>query len=394
MVGLVLVAGLACAVGGVETPTLPPVGPVPLGPQPTVTLLPTSTGAATVPPVPTPASVVFEPGAISSTQFGVVSPAGPTVYLVNVQTGQRMSVTLRPQIGNLIALGISAPDGSVLLDSALGLVTWTGSLTAAGDYTLTVTLLSDEPARFLLDVVIPPPNAEAPGTCEVTAVDGGVALYESTYTAETFGTAVAGDVTLAHVKTADGWIGFDPGVAQAGNQGRARMRWYPPGTNLTFNPQGCDLTLELVLSMAMLENGTYFVFGLQDVQLVNGSYTDPAFSQGTPGHSIHDTFMGSVRAFGDMNGDGLEDAAFTLASNTGGTGTFVEIVVVLNNGGNPQAVPGLQVGDREPVTSMFIENGVLTAGVTVHGPNDGFCCPSVQETWTITLQGGALVKAP
>jgi hypothetical protein len=52
-----------------------------------------------------------------------------------------------------------------------------------------------------------------------------------------FGTLPAKSSVKATAKTIDGWYGFDPGVAQAGNQGLDRLRWVPAG-----NPAGNSMT--------------------------------------------------------------------------------------------------------------------------------------------------------
>ena len=40
----------------------------------------------------------------------------------------------------------------------------------------------------------------------------------------------AGESVNLEVRTASGWLGFDPGVAQAANTCSFRYRWLPPGT--------------------------------------------------------------------------------------------------------------------------------------------------------------------
>jgi hypothetical protein len=40
-----------------------------------------------------------------------------------------------------------------------------------------------------------------------------------------FGTMPSGETYEVLAQTADGWVGFDPGVAQAPNVGLARHRW-------------------------------------------------------------------------------------------------------------------------------------------------------------------------
>jgi hypothetical protein len=44
-------------------------------------------------------------------------------------------------------------------------------------------------------------------------------------TSDVFGVMSTGDEYKALARTADGWVGFDPGIAQAGNIGLAHHRW-------------------------------------------------------------------------------------------------------------------------------------------------------------------------
>ncbi len=44
-------------------------------------------------------------------------------------------------------------------------------------------------------------------------------------TSEIFGTIGIGESYEALARTTDGWVGFDPGIAQAGNIGLAHHRW-------------------------------------------------------------------------------------------------------------------------------------------------------------------------
>jgi hypothetical protein len=62
-------------------------------------------------------------------------------------------------------------------------------------------------------------------------------------TSDVFGTMPAGEIYAVLARTADGWLGFDPGVAQAGNIGLAHHRWVQ--LNLTPTPSCLD-TVDLV----------------------------------------------------------------------------------------------------------------------------------------------------
>lgn len=98
-----------------------------------------------------------------------------------------------------------------------------------------------------------------------------------------------------------------------------------------------------------------------------------------------------VHAFGDLNGDGVDDAAVILAASGGGSGTFITLEAVVNDQGTPRHAATAQLGDRAQVKSIVIEGGQVTLDVLTHGPDDPMCCPSVKATKKFKLQGDALI---
>lgn len=77
----------------------------------------------------------------------------------------------------------------------------------------------------------PSPQAELPageGPCTVTAQVEVPAYLRPDERSDRFGFLGAGEQVVAEVRTKDGWLGFDPGVAQAGNVGVFRYRWIMP----------------------------------------------------------------------------------------------------------------------------------------------------------------------
>jgi hypothetical protein len=93
------------------------------------------------------------------------------------------------------------------------------------------------------------------------------------------------------------------------------------------------------LTVEQLRNATLTVMGsdqiLRTVTLKDGLYqegSDPA-QLGYVSISLGENF-----AFGDLNADGMDDAAIIIGENYGGTGVFVSVVAVLNQGGLPNAV--------------------------------------------------------
>ncbi len=96
-------------------------------------------------------------------------------------------------------------------------------------------------------------------------------------------------------------------------------------------------------------------------------------------------------AFGDMNGDGAVDAAALVAENYGGSGTFVSLVVFLNENGKPSQAAITPVDDRPMIKSVSIEAGMLALEATIHGLEDPMCCPALQTSRHYQLDGSELV---
>ncbi|MCS7011623.1 MAG: hypothetical protein N2049_03705 [Anaerolineales bacterium] len=109
------------------------------------------------------------------------------------------------------------------------------------------------------------------------------------------------------------------------------------------------------------------------VTLVDGHYssgTDPT------AEDYLQVSLGEVMAFGDLNYDGVNDAAAVLFLNTGGTGVFVYLAAVLNEDGLPLHVASVFLGDRSVVETLSIAAGEILVQAVVHGPEDPMCCPS------------------
>jgi hypothetical protein len=100
--------------------------------------------------------------------------------------------------------------------------------------------------------------------------------------------------------------------------------------------------------------------------------------------------VASPIAEGDLNGDGVPDAALVLSENTGGTGRFRALVVVLNQNGNPVQAGTVQLGDRVPINTLTIQDERVTVDMIVHGPQDPLCCASLPTTQTFRLSSAGL----
>jgi len=82
------------------------------------------------------------------------------------------------------------------------------------------------------------PSSPSTATCNLTAVEALPVYNRASVAGGLFGTLEAGASVEATVRTADGFYGFDPGVAQAGNAGLFRLRWVLKTTGLTTTT-GC-----------------------------------------------------------------------------------------------------------------------------------------------------------
>ena len=150
--------------------------------------------------------------------------------------------------------------------------------------------------------------------------------------------------------------------------------------------EGKPLTLEA------LKNAAYLSEWPADgvAQLVDGEYEEEI----VPGAAskLVIVFYPDMYAFGDLDGDGVEDAAVVLATSGGGSGTFISLEAVINDEGTPHHVATAFLGDRVEINSVAIESGEITVDMVTHGPDDPLCCPTLEVTQEYELQGDTLVE--
>lgn len=92
------------------------------------------------------------------------------------------------------------------------------------------------PPTLAPPTIVPPTGLPSgSGACTPTATTAFDVYARPSLTADVFGT-FSPDFPPISIsgRTADGWLGFDPGVAQAANIGVFRLRWIPPGAPMTL----------------------------------------------------------------------------------------------------------------------------------------------------------------
>lgn len=96
--------------------------------------------------------------------------------------------------------------------------------------------------------------------------------------------------------------------------------------------------------------------------------------------------------YGDLNGDGKDEAVVISVCNTGGTGNFTEAYIFSMDNGRPKQILRLDGGDRAEggIREARIENGRLVVDTNDPGENGAACCAEVVVTRTYELKGGKL----
>ncbi len=129
---------------------------------------------------------------------------------------------------------------------------------------------------------------------------------------------------------------------------------HPTSSIKPKSPRSKELTIET------LKNATYRPNSPARVRLINGKFFSKGHSIG--GHSI---WLGETIIREDLNGDGAQDAIVVILENTGGSGVFMELAIVINNNGKPIHAESFSLGDRVRISDVRVEpNGIIKLTVT------------------------------
>jgi hypothetical protein len=161
----------------------------------------------------------------------------------------------------------------------------------------------------------------------------------------------------------------------------------PPTLTVTVAPVPTPTAtaVQSELTLDILKNGTYHAPSYdRTIKLVEGVFDTGSSSDP---YYVH---MLDAAAFGDLNGDGADDAAILLAENGGGSGVFVSLIIVFSQNGMPLQVGAVDLGDRVLVNAMTIQSGIVELVMLVHGPNDPSCCPNQPERQSYRMLGTSL----
>lgn len=144
------------------------------------------------------------------------------------------------------------------------------------------------------------------------------------------------------------------------------------------------------LTVSILRNATYHSRECGTITLSNGR-----FQGGEP--TLFNNLICSISlldmvAFGDLDGDGLDDAAAFLGADFSGSGFFVSVNAVLNKNGGPRHIASVSFEDRIKIDAVRIEAGIIHLNATVHSAAAPMCCPDSLVQWNYRLVTDSLIQ--
>jgi LysM repeat protein len=143
------------------------------------------------------------------------------------------------------------------------------------------------------------------------------------------------------------------------------------------------------LSPEELANATYVSEWTQSgsATLVDGEYREPA----APGSATETVVMLTDHiAYGQLNGQPA--AVAVLVTDPGGSGTFYDLAVLVNQGGEPVNVATTSLGDRVQINAVGIYENEIVVDMVQAGPDDPMCCPSQHVVQRYALEGDKIVQ--
>lgn len=127
----------------------------------------------------------------------------------------------------------------------------------------------------------------------------------------------------------------------------------------------------------------------ETIKVEDGEY---AYEKLEDGYTDRMYFKVSAPEFGDLNGDGKDEAVLISVCNTGGTGNFTEGYIYSMKGGKPELIARIPGGDRAygGLRSAKVVSGRVVIESNDVGELGGACCPEFIVTTTYRLTGGKL----
>jgi len=123
------------------------------------------------------------------------------------------------------------------------------------------------------------------------------------------------------------------------------------------------------------------------VQLTYGQYRKSV----APGSATETVVkLGEEIAYGKINR--MDAAAVILFTNSGGSGTFFDLALLVRMNSEWINTDVEFLGDRVTIHSLSFENEAIIVDMTSHGPDDPMCCPTLRQEQRFIVEDNRLVK--
>ena len=124
------------------------------------------------------------------------------------------------------------------------------------------------------------------------------------------------------------------------------------------------------------------------ITLVDGRWEGEPYVEGgvsRPSVGLVDHFI----LIGDLDGDGVDDAAALLWESSGGSGTRLYLAAMGRHDQEFVNLGTILVGDRVQIRSGAIDDGKISLAIVRAGPEDAACCPTetAVATWALSENG-------
>ncbi|MBN1298556.1 MAG: hypothetical protein JW997_02600 [Actinobacteria bacterium] len=120
------------------------------------------------------------------------------------------------------------------------------------------------------------------------------------------------------------------------------------------------------------------------VRLAGGSYSEYN-EEGS--QAVLTVTLSEFIAAGDLDGNGINDAAAVLIEEPAGEGTLYYLHAIYNGGPYIYSIANTFLGDSVKIKEISIKDGKIFIDMLMHKEDDPACCPTVEVKKTFKLDG-------
>ena len=123
------------------------------------------------------------------------------------------------------------------------------------------------------------------------------------------------------------------------------------------------------------------------VRLRDGEFIDENPSGGGSALTIN---LSPYRVYGDLDGDGIEEAVLVLVETSGASDPFYKLIAMRNHGEMPLPAGGYPLGSNLFIREINIKDGRIQVELREFSSGDPVCCPSTSRQLELSLGDAGL----